>query len=163
MPYCIWYYSSTSIWCMLLKQEQLECLRSEDTLCHLIITHTIESYWICFMSTTLFAILVKRLYDIIKTPSFQYRNSHYKDDTVWRPSHFYNGNPYKRKDWGWNDTLKAWHDTIHYRHDTVMIRYINLVARSYETQKKVPNTILFAHRMQSQINCVNFQWLSPQN
>ena len=28
------------------KLEQLECLRSEDTPHHLMITHTIESYWI---------------------------------------------------------------------------------------------------------------------
>ena len=28
------------------KLEQLECLRSEDTPCHPMITHTIDSYWI---------------------------------------------------------------------------------------------------------------------
>ena len=28
------------------KLEQLECMRSEDTLSGLMITHTIESYWI---------------------------------------------------------------------------------------------------------------------
>ena len=28
------------------KLEQLECLRSEDTPCRLMITHTIKSYWI---------------------------------------------------------------------------------------------------------------------
>ena len=31
---------------MLSKLEQLECLRSEDTPRRLMITHTIESYWI---------------------------------------------------------------------------------------------------------------------
>ena len=35
-----------------LKLEQLECLRSEDTLCHLMITHTIESYWILSQKKT---------------------------------------------------------------------------------------------------------------
>ena len=29
----------------------------------------------------------------IKTPSCRYRNSQYKDKTVWRPSHLHNGNP----------------------------------------------------------------------
>ena len=31
---------------ILFKLEQLECLRSEDTPRRLMITHTIESYWI---------------------------------------------------------------------------------------------------------------------
>ena len=34
----------------------------------------------------------------MKTMSYQYRNSHYKDKTVWRPSHLYNGNPHTLKD-----------------------------------------------------------------
>ena len=29
-----------------MKLEQLECLRSEDTPRHLMITHAVESYWI---------------------------------------------------------------------------------------------------------------------
>ena len=29
-----------------------------------------------------------------KTPSYKYRNPHFKPKTVWRPPHVYNGNPY---------------------------------------------------------------------
>ena len=32
-----------------------------------------------------------------KTPSYGYRNPHYKPKTVWRPSQVYNGNPYTDK------------------------------------------------------------------
>ena len=32
-----------------------------------------------------------------KTPSYGYRNPHYKPKTVWRPSQVYNGNPYSNK------------------------------------------------------------------
>ena len=32
-----------------------------------------------------------------KTPSYRYRNPHYKPVTVWRPSQIYNGNPYISK------------------------------------------------------------------
>ena len=32
-----------------------------------------------------------------KTPSYQYRDSHYKPETVVRPSKVYHGNPYTRK------------------------------------------------------------------
>ena len=32
-----------------------------------------------------------------KTPSYGYRNPHYKPNTVWRPSQVYNGNPYTDK------------------------------------------------------------------
>ena len=32
-----------------------------------------------------------------KTPSYGYRNPHYKHKTVWRPSQVYNGNPYTDK------------------------------------------------------------------
>ena len=32
-----------------------------------------------------------------KTPSYGYRDPHYKPKTVWRPSHVYNGNPYTDK------------------------------------------------------------------
>ena len=31
-------------------------------------------------------------------PSYHYRNSHYKDNTVSRPSYLYNGNPHTKKD-----------------------------------------------------------------
>ena len=46
----IYIYSNNTVkLCLYLNQtklEQLECLRSEDTPCRLMITHTIESYWI---------------------------------------------------------------------------------------------------------------------
>ena len=32
-----------------------------------------------------------------KMPSYQYRDSHYKPETVVRPSQVYNGDPYTRK------------------------------------------------------------------
>ena len=32
-----------------------------------------------------------------KTPSYRYRDPHYKPKTVWRPSRVYNGNPYTDK------------------------------------------------------------------
>ena len=32
-----------------------------------------------------------------KTPSYQYRDSHYKPETVVRPSEVYNGDPYTHK------------------------------------------------------------------
>ena len=34
----------------------------------------------------------------IKTPSNKYRNSHYKNKTVWWPSYLYNGNPHTWED-----------------------------------------------------------------
>ena len=33
----------------------------------------------------------------IKMPIYEYMNSHYKDETVWRPYYLYDGNPYTRE------------------------------------------------------------------
>ena len=60
------------------KLEQLERLRSEDTPRRLMITHTIESYWIPSQKKT------KSKIQILKIPqNFKFCNRHYTRHTFW--------------------------------------------------------------------------------
>ena len=43
------------------------------------------------------AAILPRPQCVKKTPSYVYRNPHYKPKTAWRPSHVYNGNHYTNK------------------------------------------------------------------
>ena len=58
--------------CTKTQLEQLERLRSEDTPCRLMITHTIESYWISSQKKTK-----------SKLQIFEFWNGHYTRHTFW--------------------------------------------------------------------------------
>ena len=50
-----------------------------------------------FYSENIFKVIFIRALFTEKTPSYGYRDPHYKAKTVWRPFQVYNGNPYTDK------------------------------------------------------------------
>ena len=63
------------------KLEQLERLHSEDTPRHLMITHTIESYWIPRQKKTKSKLQIKKIRQNFKI--FEFQNGHYTRHTFW--------------------------------------------------------------------------------
>ena len=62
----------------LLQLDQLECLRPDDTPCHLMITHTIESYWIPSQKKTKSKLQIYRINQIF----LKFLNKHYTRHTI---------------------------------------------------------------------------------
>ena len=64
-------HSSTTLWCDWFKLEQLERLRSEDTPRRLMITHSIESYWIPSQKMTKSKLQILRIRQNFKFMNFE--------------------------------------------------------------------------------------------